>query len=185
MHSRSFLKRRQFLKAAASALFVGVISLSISKLWSTESVVKGETDHFFYRLGAAGPYVDSQRENRAFGFGEGKIFLSEDNCQSWAHSASFPEAENITFSCLLKNGNVLFATREKLFLSVDNLATIEAIVVKNSDGSDYQIHKPKNPDQPGWYFHSLDGVHTWEIDGTEMLVWGNYCNVDEIGRAHV
>lgn len=34
----------------------------------------------------------------------------------------------------------------------------------------------QNPAQPGWYFHSLDGVHTWDIDGSEMLVWGNYCN---------
>jgi hypothetical protein len=35
----------------------------------------------------------------------------------------------------------------------------------------------KNPEQPGWYFHPLDGIHTWDIDGQEMLVWGNYCNV--------
>jgi hypothetical protein len=32
-------------------------------------------------------------------------------------------------------------------------------------------------DQPGWYFHSLDGEHCFEVDGKEMLVWGNYCNV--------
>ncbi len=49
--------------------------------------------------------------------------------------------------------------------------------MKNRDGSDYLPHTPKNPDLPGWYFHSLDGVHTWDIDGAEMLVWGNYCNV--------
>ena len=106
------------------------------------------------------------------------VFLSEDACLSWAHSALFPDAANITFSVLMKNGNVLFATREKLFLSTDNLVTIDEIIVKNGNGSDYLPHRPKNPNQPGWYFHSLDGVHTWEIDGSEMLVWGNYCNVD-------
>ena len=25
--------------------------------------------------------------------------------------------------------------------------------------------------------HTIDGVHTWDVDGKEMLVWGNYCNV--------
>jgi hypothetical protein len=72
---------------------------------------------------------------------------------------------------------VLFATREKLFLSTDNLKTHRRVIVKTRDGADYLPHTPKNPDLPGWYFHSLDGVHTWDVDGAEMLVWGNYCNV--------
>ncbi len=136
-----------------------------------------ETDHFWFRLAPEGPYIDSQRDHKAFGFGDGKIFLSEDNGKTWAHSAAFPDAENITFSCILKNGNILFATREKLFLSTDNLKTHRQIIVKNREGGDYLPHTPQNPDQPGWYFHPLDGVHTWDIDGSEMLVWGNYCNV--------
>ena len=93
-----------------------------------------------------GPYIDSQRDNKAFGFGDGKIFLSEDNAKTWAHSAAFPEAENITFSVILKNGNILFATREQLFLSTDNLKTHREIIVKNRDGSDYLPHTPMNPE---------------------------------------
>lgn len=135
------------------------------------------TDHFWYRPAPEGPYIDSQRDNKAFGFGNGKILLSEDNGKTWPHSAEFPEAENITFSCLLKNGNILFATREKLFLSTDNLKTHRRITVKDREGRDYQPHTPVNPDLPGWYFHSLDGEHVWDINGSEMLVWGNYCNV--------
>jgi hypothetical protein len=49
--------------------------------------------------------------------------------------------------------------------------------VKDADGSDYIPHTPKNPSRPGWYFHSLTGVNSWEVNGKEMLVWGNYCNV--------
>jgi len=37
------------------------------------------TDHFWYRLQPEGPYIDTQRDNKAFGYGDGKIFLSEDN----------------------------------------------------------------------------------------------------------
>ena len=172
------LDRRQFLAtAAATATFGALLSSGGPKLRAAPPNTAGETDHFWYRLAAEGPYVDSQRDSKAFGFGEGKVFLSEDNCRTWAHSAGFPDAENITFSCILKNGNILFATREKLFLSTDNLKTLRQITVKNRDGSDDLPHTPKSPDQPGWYFHPLDGVHTWDVDGSEMLVWGNYCNV--------
>lgn len=165
--------RRQFFGTAA--VVGGSLLASSSRLSAAES--RGETEHFWYRLAPAGPYIDSQRDSKAFGFGNGRIFLSEDNGQTWPHSAAFPEAENITFSCLLKNGNILFATRQRLYLSEDNLKSFREIIVQDRDGKDYLPHTPKDPDQPGWYFHPLDGIHTWEIDGSEMLVWGNYCNV--------
>ena len=167
--------RRQFLRTTSAAAAAGLMSPALSRLHAAAGT--GETDHFFYRLAPEGPYIDSQRDHKAFGFGDGKVFLSEDNGRTWPHSAEFPKAENITFSVLLKNGNILFAAREKLFLSSDNLKSLRQVVVKDRAGHDYLPHQPQNPDLPGWYFHSLDGVHTWDIDGKEMLVWGNYCNV--------
>ncbi len=135
------------------------------------------TDDFWYRLQPTGPYVDSQRENKAFGYADGTIFLSEDNGHNWPHSIAFPDAAHITFSCILGNGNILFGTGSQLYLSTDNLKTYQPITVENADGSDYLPHTPQNPDNTGWYFHPLDGVHTWDVNGVEMLVWGNYCNV--------
>jgi hypothetical protein len=135
------------------------------------------TDHFWYRQQPAGPYIDSQRDNKAFGFGDGTIFLSEDNGRTWPRRIAFPDAHNITFSAILKNGNIIFATRSKLYLSADNLKTYDPAAVKDTDGTDYVPHEPKSSEHPGWYFHPLDGVHTWDTDGGEMLVWGNYCNV--------
>ncbi|WP_165250481.1 hypothetical protein [Paludisphaera soli] len=176
MNTRSHLDRRGFLGIVAAASAGGLLG-GVARLRAAPAGTVGETDHFWYRLAPEGPYIDSQRGDRAFGFGGGKIFLSEDVGRTWAHQAAFPEAENITFSCFLKNGNVLFATREKLFLSTDDLATHREIIVKDREGKDYLPHTPKDPEQPGWYFHSLDGIHTWDVDGVEMLVWGNYCNV--------
>mgnify|MGYP006425906625 FL=1 len=173
MNELSHFNRRQFLGTSAVVTATTLMSPGVSRLYAA---TQGETEHFWYRLAPEGPYIDSQRDNKAFGFRDGKIFLSEDNAKTWAHSAEFADAENIGFSCILKNGNILFATRQKLFLSTDNLKTHQEIIVQ-SDGQDYLPHTPKNPDQPGWYFHPLDGVHTWDIDGSEMLVWGNYCNV--------
>lgn len=169
------LNRRHFLRTTVAATTGGLLSTSLSRAQAAAG--NGETDHFWYRLAPEGPYIDSQRDHKAFGFGDGKVVLSEDNGRTWAHSAPFPEAENITWSTLLKNGNILFATREKLFLSTDNLKSHRQIVVKQRDGRDYLPHTPLNPEQPGWYFHTLDGCHTWDVDGKEMLVWGNYCNV--------
>lgn len=164
--------RRQFLATAAAATVgAGILPLRL------RAAGIRETEHFWCQLAPQGPYIDSQRDHRAFGFDKQRIYLSEDNSQTWAYSAPFPEADNITFSCLLKNGNILFATREKLFLSRDNLATLDQVIVKDFEGRDYLPHTPRNPEEPGWYFHPLDGVHTWEIDGKELLVWGNYCNV--------
>ena len=177
MKSQTCLNRRQFLTTVTAVATAGsLVNAGVSSLRADGARI-GETEHFWYRGAPEGPYIDSQRDNKAFGFGDGKVFLSEDNGESWAHSAAFPDAADITFSCLLENGNILFATREKLFLSTDTLKTHREIVVTNHDGSDYRPHAAVNPDQPGWYFHSLDGIHTWQIDGREMLVWGNYCNV--------
>lgn len=167
--------RRRFLATAAAATVGGWTSPGLSSSLAFRAI--RETDHFWCRLSVDGPYIDSQRDHKAFAFDDGKIYLSEDNGQSWAHSSPFSDSANITFSCILKNGNVLFATRQKLYLSTDNLKTHEEIFVKRRDGSDYIPHTPKDPKQPGWYFHPLDGIHTWDVDGKEMLVWGNYCNV--------
>ncbi|MGB7347336.1 MAG: hypothetical protein WBD20_24150 [Pirellulaceae bacterium] len=172
--SRGGFTRRSFL--ASSIATSGILLAGLDKAWSDTTSVKS-TDHFWYRLAPDGPYVDSQRDNKAFGFGQGKVYLSEDNGKTWPHDAIFRDADNITFSCLLKNGNILFATRTRLYLSTDKLATYNEITVKDFDGSDYLPHKPLDPTNPGWYFHPLDGVHTWDVDGSEMLVWGNYCNV--------
>jgi hypothetical protein len=135
------------------------------------------TDHFWYRLQPEGPYIDAQRDNKAFGFENETIFLSEDNGRTWPHQIAFPNARHITFSVILENGNILFATRSRLYLSTDNLKTYRQITVQDAHGADYIPHTPQNADNPGWYFHPLDGVHTWDVGGVEMLAWGNYCNV--------
>ncbi len=166
------LTRRRFFGTTLGGLFLAE-SIPIN-------AAPGEgasTEHFFYRMAPEGPYIDSQRGNKAFGFGSGKIFLSEDNAKRWAHSTDFADADRITFSVILKNGNILFATSARLFLSADNLKTHREIIVKHRDGSDYLPHTPVNPALPGWYFHPLDGEHCFEVEGREMLVWGNYCNV--------
>lgn len=173
-------KIRSWFPRAAAALAGAALGLGAAA-WAVDSPapapIAGETPHFWYRAQPPGRYIDSQRGSKAFAYAEGKIFLSEDNGRTWPHAAAFPNAARITFSHVLKNGNVLFATSTKLYLSTDNLATHREITVKTRGGADYVPHTPRNPNFPGWYFHTLPGVVSWDVRGAEMLVWGNYCNV--------
>ena len=171
--------RRRFLGAAAataSGIFLpGAAGLGADPIVPSSNCAS--TDHFWYRLQPAGRYIDSQRQNKAFGYAGGSICLSEDNGHTWPYSIAFTDAQRITFSHILNRGNVLFAAGSKLYLSTDNLKTYRQITVKAADGSDYLPHTPQKADNPGWYFHTLPGVVSWDIGGAEMLVWGNYCNV--------
>ena len=171
--------RRRFLGTTAAgaggALLPGAVGSSAAPIVPTTDFPS--TDHFWYRSPPAGPFIDSQRDNKAFGYLDGKVLLSEDNGRTWPHSIAFPDARHIVFSCILKNGNVLFSALAKLYLSTDSLATCRQVTITDTDGSDYLPHTPKNADRPGWYFHNLTGVDTWDVAGVEMLIWGNYCNV--------
>ena len=170
--------RRRFLTTAASSLALPGLRSFAATEPEQPLPLSGENEHFVWRiLSKDEPYIDTQRDDRAFAFKGTQIMLSEDCGKSWPHTAEFAEAQNITFSVILKNGNILFATRERLFLSTDNLKTHREIIVKRPDGTDYLPHKPVKADLPGWYFHSLDGEHCFDVNGKEMLVWGNYCNV--------
>src|SRR6476646_2770855 len=112
MRTTSRLNRRRFVATTAATIAAAsIVHPHVCGLRAADAAIR-ETKDFWFRLAPEGPYIDSQRDNKAFGFGDGKIFLSEDNAQSWAHSAPVDDAANITFSCLLKNGNVLCATRE-------------------------------------------------------------------------
>lgn len=156
----------------------GIVTLPCVVHAEAAPAFNGENEHFIWRIPSSEePYIDSQRDNKSFAFKGTQIMLSEDCGKTWPHTAEFVEAQNITFSVILKNGNIVFATREHLFLSTDSLKTHREIIVKRPDGSDYLPHKPVKADLPGWYFHSLDGEHCFEVNGKEMLVWGNYCNV--------
>ena len=173
------ITRRKFLRTTAVTAG-GILVADANELDANPNAVSSNlasTKHFWYRPQPAGPYIDSQRDNKAFGFTDRAVFLSEDNARTWPHSITFPNASNITFSAILRNGNILFATRSRLFISTDNLKSYHPITVKDAGGADYIPHKPQNPEYPGWYFHPLDGVHIWDVNGIEMLVWGNYCNV--------
>lgn len=179
MTIRHHINRRRFLGNAIAT--TGGLLLPVTHMMGSCKAVTPaafpSTDHFWYRIPPAIPYIDTQRGNKAFGFSDNSIFLSEDNSYTWPHRSAFPDARNIQFSHIFENGNILFATRTKLYLSTDNLRSYNEITLKYPDGRDCLPHTPQDPNRPGWYFTTLTGVNSWRIDDREMLVWGNYGNV--------
>ncbi len=136
-----------------------------------------ETEHFWYRVQDGGVLTHAQRGSTAFGIRDGAILLSEDNGATWPRTLPFDHAGRITFSCILGNGNVLFATYSGLWLASEEFSRCRQITVQQVDGGDYLPHAPVRPDLPGWYFHSIPGVNAWQTLGGELVVWGNLCNV--------
>ncbi|MCC6590906.1 MAG: hypothetical protein IT168_29720 [Bryobacterales bacterium] len=170
---------RQALRVSRRELMGGAVMAAAAgrALGEANGPITGENEYFWYREQPAGKYIDCQRGKKAFSYAEGKIFLSNDNGHTWGRSLEFADATKITFSHILKNGNVVFATGSKLYVSTDGLKSYREVKVKGLDGSDYVPHTPVNAELPGWYFHTLPGTVSWDIDGNEMMVWGNYCNV--------
>ena len=177
MKSKNMIDRRSFIGTTTTAA-AGLIlpKGGIFNIMKKEDFPS--TKDFWYRRVADGPFIDTQLENLALGFTDNQIMLSHDNCHTWSDQLGFWDAKNITFSHIFKNGNLLIGTRNRLYLSTDSLKTIKEIAVKNPDGSDYLPHVSKDPDYPGWYFFTLPGENSWMINGKEMLVWGNYSNVE-------
>jgi len=179
MTKQKQFNRRQFI--GTSAVAAGGFMLPASNVFVSFKFARMDdnpsTDHFWYRKPPKVPYIDSQNKNMAFSFTDNEILLSNDNSHTWHYRKNFSDAKNITFSHIFNNGEVLFATRERLYLCTKKLKSYNEIIVKDTDNSDYLPHTPKNPDNPGWYFHTLTGNDSWIINGKEMLVWGNYGNV--------
>ena len=170
------MPRRKFLGTTAAVAAGSLFPPSVMRL--SAAAAEGETEYFYWSIASAdGPWIDTQRGDRAFGYKAGKLFLSEDNAKSWAHEADFADAESIQFSSLLENGRVVFATERRIFVGNDDLSDIRELTVRKQDGGEYRPHSLRKGEVPGWYFYSLDGIHTFEVEGPEMLIWGNYCNV--------
>lgn len=178
MQMDSPLSRRRLL--ATSLSVGGVSALTSCRLFQPTPFTAeraGETEHFYWRLSPLSPYIDSQRGDLAFGYDQGHILTSDDCARTWGHQMRFPDTGRITFSQILGNGNILFATANSLYLTDTALSFLRHVTVQDQAGDDYLPHTPLDPSKPGWYFHPLDGEHCFDVNGREMLLWGNYCNV--------
>jgi hypothetical protein len=146
MAQRQQIRLRGFLCFTAAA--AGGMLLGRASAQGVEPITCASNSHFWYRLQPPGPYIDSQRGNKAFGREVKALVLSDDNGRTWPRRLAFPKAQHLSFSHILKNGNVLFAAGAKLYVSTDKLKTCKQVSIKDPEGADYIPRTPKTPTIP-------------------------------------
>jgi hypothetical protein len=133
-------------------------------------------DYFYYKREAL--HVDCQRGDYRFATDMSKIYHSVDGGANYK-SIAFAAADEIEMSYIFANGDVMFATRDKIYRAGVAFGSYSEVTVKDTDDSPYTPHTPADADYPGNYFRQLDAITPCTIDGTEVAVWGNYGNLGD------
>lgn len=128
-----------------------------------------EDDDIIYRYDSK-LHIDYSRGDSQFGYNNGVLMLSLDGGDTFPYHIAFEDCDNIGMSYIFANGNIVFATKEHIYLSKDNLTSYSEITVKDLDGSDW------TPIGNGDNFRMLGCDAPVIISETEYLVFGNYGN---------
>lgn len=107
---------------------------------------------------------------------EKDIILYSENSGTKYYRYEFDDVDNISMAQFFENGNILFATRTKIYNSTDKLCSINQLTVKDTDGSDYVLHTPVSVLYPGLYFLNVQRFDSFMVDGDELFPFGNYTN---------
>lgn len=122
-------------------------------------------------------WIIAQRDNYALAISDGLLEVSVDGSVTWSNSLVY-DTSKIINAYIFRNGNIFFTTTDnKIFLTNYNLVEPVEKTMYDLDGvTPYTIHTPANADYAGRYFYT----HKYMSDttATDMLVFGNYCNVN-------
>lgn len=132
----------------------------------TEHTVNG----FGYRV-YANYSVDFIRGDYWFVIANGKIGMSIDGGISVENVIEFTDYQKIEFSYIFNNGNLIFATQNKVYKSTDKCKTIVEMTVTDLDGSPYiPIVDSSN-------YRNISLSSPVYIDGKEILMPAHYTNI--------
>lgn len=85
--------------------------------------------------------------------------------------------KNVDFAYIFSDGTLIFSCGNILYRTTDKLVTINPVTVYESDGvTPYTIHTPSNAARGGNYFSSFVIKSHEQVNGSDILVWGNYAN---------
>jgi hypothetical protein len=101
------------------------------------------------------------------------IFFSEDDGVTYPYSHAII-IDELTFAYIFSNKNIYFATRYHLYFSYDKLNTINEVDVLDLDG----INIYNSVQYTGCSFKQAFTSKTISYLGEEIVLWGNYTNID-------
>lgn len=107
-----------------------------------------------------------------------KLSLSVDSGAAYPYSINSPKNGLVpTFAHIFQNGNILVGFEQNIYLSTDNLASLNEITVKALGGSDYV---PTNNS----YFYFVNRPNII-VDGVEMFIFGTYDTAAETAHVNI
>lgn len=136
--------------------------------------IKPYTEHtvggFYYRV-YLDYHIEFIRGDYWFVVANGKIGMSIDGGISVENVIVFADYQKIEFSHIFSNGNLIFATQNKVYKSTNKCKTIVEMSVTDLDGSAY------TPVADSTNYRNLCTHSPVTIGGKEVLLTGNYTNV--------
>ena len=109
--------------------------------------------------------------------GYNQMRYSDDKGQTWTNY-TFANAGQVGFGYIWDNGNISFATYNKVYFSNNGLTTVSELTIKDTDGvTDYVPHTPVSGTYPGEYFRVQQYPQKQYIGTDQVLIVGNYANV--------
>jgi len=111
-------------------------------------------------------------DNKVFAYSNGVLYLSYDAGFSFVKNIPFADCNEIRRSKIYANGNILWCTQTKVYLSTDDLSTYNEVIVKDIDGSAWT----PSVNSDGQSYKELNVGRQVIIGGVEYDVWGNYGN---------
>lgn len=128
--------------------------------------------------------IVTQKDNKVVTWdGVRYLKLSLDGGLSITNTIDLPntiDINNVTtqvnFAHIFSNGNIIFASHTKMYLSTDNFASYAETTVLGIDGNTYSPSLYNN-------FRPDDFAESPDVNGVEQLVWGCYSN--EVGTVSV
>lgn len=127
-----------------------------------------ENDYLYWKYDSR--KILATRGNKVLMHNANVIMLSIDGGITFPYTklvAAF--SASACFGYIWENGNLSFATRNKIYSSTDNLATVNEVIPTGIDG------KPFVATTDAYY--DVNGADYMYVGGTEVKVWGTYSTV--------
>jgi hypothetical protein len=128
-----------------------------------------ENDHIYWKYDAQN--IVASRDTRVLKFtvATNTVSLSIDSGVTYPYSKAVAGLTMVQFAYICANGDIAFASGDKIYRSIDNLTTVTEIGPTGSDGNPYVPVANENYSQVGCSSFMDEAVG-------DPIFWGNYSN---------
>jgi len=117
-------------------------------------------------------HIDAQKNGKAIATAGDYLYFSDDGGETFVQKSKFEHIwEELNMSWIFDNGNIVFATHQKIYKSTDNLDSYSEITVKDTEGNTISLDEGGGPK-----FRIFNPPNPAYRNDREEIVFGNYTN---------